>query len=652
MSALRSGRPRPLRFESLETRLALTAWYVSPLGDNAQDGSALAPWKTLQKAAAVVLPGDTVNVAAGNYAGFDLRRSGVSSAPITFRAQPGAVISSRNPVTPDGINLEGASYVVVEGFKINAMPRAGIRSVTNQHVTILNNQLDRNYAWGIFTGFSDDLLIEGNVASRSQTQHGIYVSNSGDRPVIRNNSVWGNSGSGIHLNGDATMGGDGIISGAVVEGNTVHDNGYRGGSGINADGMQQGRIQNNLLYNNHASGIALFRQDGGGPSSANLVINNTVAQPADGRWALAIQNASTSNLVVNNILYNAHAVRGSIDISSDSLSGFRSNNNVLTNRMTTSGGASLLTLAQWRAATGQDQQSLVKAPDELFVGFVSNDFHLSLSSPAIDAGTSQNAPLRDLQGAARPSGQGWDIGAFERQSSQASLQPIDDSDATFSTAGAWTAYPGQGYQNTMHYAGLGSGLSVATWTAQVTPGQYEVAVTWYADPNRASNAPFTVLDGNLTRGTTLVNQRLSPGDFSESGVSWKKLGIYTVSGTTLVVKLTNLANGYVIADAIRIVPVSVAASDVQPILLANSAAPTAEAHPDDTTDPEKTSEPQRVRRLSLARIPPQFNNAATSFEPILGAQPVTSKEPAKSPKIGDPRQTDEFWEDLLEELAM
>src|SRR5438477_84620 len=84
------------------------------------------------------------------------------------------------------------------------------RAVTDDHVTIRGNTCDNNSTWGIFTAFSNDVLIENNVASRSQTQHGIYVSNSGDRPVVRGNTIWGNYACGIHMNGDATMGGDGI----------------------------------------------------------------------------------------------------------------------------------------------------------------------------------------------------------------------------------------------------------------------------------------------------------------------------------------------------------------------------------------------------------------------------------------------------------
>jgi parallel beta-helix repeat protein len=159
-----------------------------------------------------------VIVRAGHYAGLYLTTSGTAADPITFRGEPGAIVDTPNPTTPDGINLEGASYVIVEGFTVTGAPRAGIRSVVNHHVIIRDNTGDLNGRWGILTGFSDDILIDNNVMSRSQA-HGIYVSNSGDRPLIRRNVVFGNRASGIHMNGDVSEGGDGIISGALVEDN-------------------------------------------------------------------------------------------------------------------------------------------------------------------------------------------------------------------------------------------------------------------------------------------------------------------------------------------------------------------------------------------------------------------------------------------------
>ena len=140
-----SPTKRRLSFESLESRLALATFYVSNAGSDSQAGSAVAPWQTLQKAADSVHAGDRVIVRPGNYVGFDLRTDGTASGPIVFHAESGAAITSRNGVTPDGVNLEGADYVTIEGFTINGMPRAGIRSVTNHHVSIRGNALDNNW---------------------------------------------------------------------------------------------------------------------------------------------------------------------------------------------------------------------------------------------------------------------------------------------------------------------------------------------------------------------------------------------------------------------------------------------------------------------------------------------------------------------------
>jgi parallel beta-helix repeat protein len=410
---VRRPSSRRLGLEQLESRYALATFYVSNSGNDTAAGSVEAPWQTLQKAANVVNAGDTVIVRAGNYTGFDIRRDGTATSRITFLAEDGVNITSRNAVTPDGINLEGADYVTIDGFTVNNMPRTGIRSVLNEGVIIRNNHLDNNYRWGILTGFSYDLLIENNVASRSQVEHGIYVSNSGDRPTIRNNTIFNNYANGIHMNGDVSLGGDGIISGALVEGNVIYGNGNGGGSGINADGVQNSIFRNNLIYDTHASGISLYRIDGGGGSSNNLVVNNTVIVASNGRWALNIQSGSTGNTVRNNVFYTAHSFRGSIDISADSLAGFTSDYNIVMNRFTTNGGTSVQTLAQWQSSTGQDLHSIVATPGQVFVNPAAFDFHLLASGPAVDAGTSQNAPAVDLEGTARPQGAAVDVGAYE-----------------------------------------------------------------------------------------------------------------------------------------------------------------------------------------------------------------------------------------------
>jgi hypothetical protein len=280
-------------------------------------------------------------------------------------------------------------------------------------VTIRDNQCDANGRWGIFTGFCDDLLIEGNETSNSVEEHGIYASNSGDRPTIRDNLIWGNHANGIHMNGDVSMGGDGIISDAVVEGNVIFDNGVGGGSGINMDGVQDSVLRNNLIYDTHASGISLYQIDGGAPSTGNKVLNNTVLGASDSRWALNIKDGSTGNTVRNNILWTAHSYRGSIDISADSVPGLSSDRNVTLDRFTIDDGSTVLTLAEWQAATGQDGSSLVAGPAELFTDPGADDYHLSSTSPARDAGEARAEVPYDLDGTPRPQGPAFDIGAYE-----------------------------------------------------------------------------------------------------------------------------------------------------------------------------------------------------------------------------------------------
>src|SRR5687767_15908480 len=106
-----------------------TEYYVAQGGHNANPGTALLPWATLQYAADQVVAGDRVVARPGNYVGFYLDMGGTDVKPIEFFGEPGAVITQRNAVTPDGINLEVTSYVTIDGFAVAGMPRAGVRTV-------------------------------------------------------------------------------------------------------------------------------------------------------------------------------------------------------------------------------------------------------------------------------------------------------------------------------------------------------------------------------------------------------------------------------------------------------------------------------------------------------------------------------------------
>ncbi|MFP6692621.1 MAG: choice-of-anchor D domain-containing protein, partial [Pirellulales bacterium] len=130
---------------------------------------------------------------------------------------------------------------------------------------------------------------------------------------------------------------------------------------------------------------------------------------------------------------------------------------------------------------------------------------------------------------------------------------IDDGDAGYGTVRNWIPFTGAGHQNDLDYNAAGFGNDVATWTFDgLTPGEYRVSATWVPYANRATDAPYTVLNGGAALKTVNVNQELPPNDFNDLGSSWEDLGFFTITGDTLVVELSDDANGYVIADAIRI----------------------------------------------------------------------------------------------------
>lgn len=405
-----------------------TLWVSNAGSDVLGDGSEANPWKSLQHAADQVGPGDYVIVKPGQYWGFQVTTDGKPDARITFHAMPGVLIDAPNPENQlDGINLEGADHVTIEGFEVNDMPRAGLRSVLNTGAILRGNKADHNGYWGILTGWSYDLLVENNVISRSVREHGIYISNSSDDGIIRNNVVWGNNDSGIQFNADGYLEGDGVHSRNIIEGNVLYENGKGGGATINLDGFQDGIVRNNLLYNNHATGIVLYVGYAAESSTNNLVANNTVVMAADSRWALLMTDGSSGNIIIDNILLTKNPNRGSMTVELNSLPGL-SDHNIVQDSFQLDGSNS--GFAQWQAFSGgMDSHSIVVGQagvlsllNDLFVNPSSNDYHLKAGSPAIDVGDPTGAPSFDIYQHARPVGPGVDIGAFEAGSFNPSVQ--------------------------------------------------------------------------------------------------------------------------------------------------------------------------------------------------------------------------------------
>ncbi len=98
-----------------------------------------------------------------------------------------------------------------------------------------------------------------------------------------------------------------------------------------------------------------------------------------------------------------------------------------------------------------------------------------------------------------------------------------------------------------------SGADTAVWQAGgLASGTYDVEVTWTPDSSRTNNATTTRSSTGATPlQTVIVNQQLAPSGTTVGGFVFQSLGAYHIGSGTLKVVLSDLGNGYIIADAMR-----------------------------------------------------------------------------------------------------
>ncbi|UIX29689.1 golvesin C-terminal-like domain-containing protein [Streptomyces sp. GQFP] len=125
----------------------------------------------------------------------------------------------------------------------------------------------------------------------------------------------------------------------------------------------------------------------------------------------------------------------------------------------------------------------------------------------------------------------------------------DDASRYEVVSGEWNKATGVAgsYGPTYRTRPAGTGGSVVRWRLEVpTSGRYEVAVWFTAHTNRASNAPYVV---NHADGSTVI-----PVDQRERGGQWVSLGSFRFTpGQPATVELSDAADGYVVADAVRLI---------------------------------------------------------------------------------------------------
>ena len=172
----------------------------------------------------------------------------------------------------------------------------------------------------------------------------------------------------------------GAASDVTCSGNEIYD---AVDKGISVGESSVGTIENNIIVG-CAIGIAIK------DSSDPLVINNTLFGNGIGIAAYDKSGVPDGGkgTVVNTIIWGSD----STSVSVDSLSTTEFHHSCI------EGG--------WEGEGNIDA-------DPLWVDRGSADFHLGETSPCIDAGTQEGAPVVDFEGDPRPRGMHWDIGADE-----------------------------------------------------------------------------------------------------------------------------------------------------------------------------------------------------------------------------------------------
>jgi hypothetical protein len=359
--------------------LAAATYYVAPNGSDSNNGSSTAPFKTIQKAANIVNPGDIVIIRNGTYTGgssavAEIQRSGNAGAWITFKAENrwGAVLDGRNFATSNGLTINsGVGFVRIEGLQIQNTIVGGISANENTHDIYYYRNLI-HHVGRICTDTSG-----GQVGFRDKTTSTRFTYDSNVMHTIGR----------LHPS-------DGCSLSTGYYKN--HDHGvYLWGRDI--------KIINNVFHN-FKSGWAIQSAQG---ASNWLIANNTFAFANPNREGqIVLWDASSNFVIANNVFYQPTKAAIYLDPC-----GGKSNivvrNNVSTGDMLFDGDTGRNT------CSGITLSNNKTATDPKLTDPAGLNFRLTSSSPAINQADASVSPAADHEGAARPQGGGYDSGAFE-----------------------------------------------------------------------------------------------------------------------------------------------------------------------------------------------------------------------------------------------
>jgi parallel beta-helix repeat protein len=456
-------------FATLEPAAAGRIFYVSESGNNTNTGlSRTSPFATLQHAAEQTEPGDTVYVLSGTYENTDpnadvlrIDTSGNEDAWIRYRAYPGQspVIKVRNW---SGISVNGASYIIIEGFTIEGnraeleqqgYPEAYTYPADRGNPLVSGNclaiapkyQTDEEKAQGLPEQRPHHVIVRKNNVSDCPGG-GMYTTRADyvrfeDNVVFRNAfySPWGNSGISMYQNwnSDSSTGNKMIVQRNIVFNNRNEVPTWQSnpddytqqvrtdGNGIIIDDSRnsqtysgstnqiyKGRtyIANNLVFDNGGRGIHVF-------SSDNVtVVNNTTYNNA---WQPETPEGEITTIcarnvrVYNNIMYARPDRPANTRVSTsdapfcDLAPGLNRNDK----------STQIFDYNLIFSGTGFDttRPNNIVGRNPQFSDVANRDFYPRASSPALNKGSLGLYARRDFGGIPRPQNGGVDIGAFERR---------------------------------------------------------------------------------------------------------------------------------------------------------------------------------------------------------------------------------------------
>jgi len=373
--------------------------YSTPTGNDANDGSEARPFQTITRGAGSLGPGQTLCVKAGTYdesfynsipSGTGNGATWESAMPVTIRAFPGderrvIIRPSSGPFVLYTGYYRVDMYIVIDGVVFdgsNVDYQVMKLDDRSHHIRIVNSEI-RNTKnegrVGVLTGDEADYLEFVNVDVHDTSAYGFYL--GGNHNLIAGATIYNVGGYGIHAYAGACDRPDGCVSFNTIRDSRVFNvRRYLHSSGSWKDPVGIGIYSGpgNEVYNNVVVGTG---------SDANF-------------WGIRVQYGASEARIHNNTLYDTD-----LGIYIGEPNAIVRNNIIhLSNTPVSDNGAG--TIADHNL-TGIDPQ---------FVDPAVGDFHLMSGSPAIDAGTSQDAPVADFDGDPRPLGAGIDIGADEYRS--------------------------------------------------------------------------------------------------------------------------------------------------------------------------------------------------------------------------------------------